>query len=420
MHIILGVTGGIAAYKAVHILRGLREAGHEVTVIPTAAALKFVGAATWEALAGHAVHTKVWDGTERTDHVALGRRADLVVVAPATADFLARFAHGRADDLLTATLLMAKAPVVLSPAMHSEMWLNVATMRNIATLEADGHHILTPATGRLAGSDSGIGRLPEPDQIIDFALGVAAASCTGGSKTPRSDDRSEFLTGRRVVISAGGTQEPIDPVRFLGNRSSGRQGVELARAARSAGARVVLVAANVHPEVARDFDGEIQTVTTADELHQRMLAHAHSADVLIMAAAVADFRPEVDAAVKIKKNGSGINLKLVENPDILADLVQRRQPGQIIVGFAAETGDQTHTPLDFGQAKALRKRADLLAINEVGASRGFGEVPNAVTVVDASGEVVDSTAGSKSEVARALIGIIDQWGKAHLTDTAHH
>lgn len=394
MRVVLGVAGGIAAYKAAHVLRLLTEAGHDVRVVPTRAALEFVGRATWEALSGHPVTPEVFDDVPEVAHVRLGRQADLVVVAPATADLLARAAHGRADDLLAATLLTATCPVLMAPAMHTEMWQHPATRANVATLRERGVHVLDPDSGRLTGADSGPGRLPEPEAIAAAALALVDAE-----GKPRTPD----LTGRTVVVSAGGTREPLDPVRFLGNRSSGRQGVALARTALARGARVTLVAANF--TVRPPAGVHVVPVETTAQLRDAVRTAAADADVVVMAAAVADFRPAVDEAHKIKKQADGAvpPLALVQNPDVLAELVTDPvRPGQVVVGFAAETGDADGDVLHHGRAKAIRKGADLLAVNAVGAGRGFGTDDNAVTVLDAAGEVVSRVEGSKDAVADGL------------------
>lgn len=400
MRILLGVSGGVAAYKAVLLLRLLREQGHAVRVVPTASALRFVGAPTFEALSGEPVTSEVFDDVEHVPHVALGQGADLVVVAPATADLLARAAAGRADDLLTTTLLTARCPVVMAPAMHTEMWEHPATVANVATLRARGVHVVEPASGRLTGSDSGPGRLPEPEDIAAVALAVARAA-----------DAPQDLAGRRVVVSAGGTREPLDPVRFLGNRSSGRQGVELARAARARGAHVTLVAANVEAPVLGPVTAgpgpavEIVGVETTAQLRDAVRDAARAADVVVMAAAVADFRPAATPDAKIKKvpGRPPAPIALVENPDVLAELAHDRlRDGQVVVGFAAETGDADGDVLAHGRAKARRKGADLLVVNAVGGGRGFGAPTNEVTVVDGAGETVAEATGTKREVADAV------------------
>ncbi|GEA80750.1 bifunctional phosphopantothenoylcysteine decarboxylase/phosphopantothenate--cysteine ligase CoaBC [Cellulomonas uda] len=390
MRIVLGVAGGIAAYKAVLLLRALREAGHEVRVVPTRAALEFVGRPTWEALSGQRVTTDVFEDVDEVAHVAIGQHADLVVVAPATADLLARAASGQADDLLTATLLVTRAPVLLAPAMHTEMWEHPATVANVATLRSRGVHVLDPASGRLTGADTGPGRLPEPDEIAAAALALV-------------DARPADLAGLHVVVSAGGTREPVDPVRYLGNRSSGRQGVALARAALARGARVTLVAANLAVPPPGGVD--VVTVGTAAQLRDAVRTAAKDADVVVMAAAVADFRPVSPADAKIKKRegAAAPTIELVETVDVLAELARDRvRPGQVVVGFAAETGDAHGSVLEHGRAKALRKGADLLAVNAVGDGLGFGTEDNEVTILDAAGRPVASARGSKDDVAHAL------------------
>ncbi|MFI6226903.1 bifunctional phosphopantothenoylcysteine decarboxylase/phosphopantothenate--cysteine ligase CoaBC [Micromonospora echinospora] len=369
--IVLGVGGGIAAYKACELLRLFTESGHRVRVVPTASALRFVGAPTWAALSGQPVADDVWTDVHEVPHVRLGQRADLVVVAPTTADLLAKAAHGLADDLLTNTLLTARCPVVLAPAMHTEMWENPATVVNVATLRARGVLVIEPAVGRLTGADSGKGRLPDPAEI--FA--VARRALRRGADAPAD------LTGRRVVVTAGGTREPLDPVRFLGNRSSGKQGYAFARAAVARGARVTLIAANVSLPDPAGVD--LVRVGTTEELRTATLAAAEAADVVVMAAAPADFRPATYAPGKIKKSedGGAPTIELVTNPDIAAEWGGRRRPGQVLVVFAAETGDAEAN----GRAKLARKRADLIVINEVGVDKVFGAETNAATVVGADG-----------------------------------
>ena len=404
MRILLGVTGGIAAYKAVLLLRLLREQGHAVRVIPTRSALEFVGAPTFEALSGEPVSTEVFDDVPGVQHVALGKGADLVIVAPATADFMARAAAGMADDLLTTTLLAASCPVVLAPAMHTEMWDHPATRANVATLRERGVHVIEPASGRLTGVDTGPGRLPEPEDIAREALSLVEPAPVEPVPGPRD------LAGRRVVVSAGGTREPIDPVRFIGNRSSGRQGVALAQAAAARGADVTLVAANLAADVtdqvlAGPRPCSVVQVESTAELRDAVRAAGADADVVVMAAAVADFRPAVTPDAKIKKvPGQGpAPIALVENPDILAELAHERlRPDQVVVGFAAETGDESGSVLEHGRTKARRKGADLIAVNAVGGGRGFGTDGNEVTILDGAGDVVGEASGSKREVADAL------------------
>src|ERR1700749_1319262 len=325
--VILGVSAGIAAYKACELLRRLTESGHRVRVIPTPDALRFVGEPTWAALSGQPVTTDVWTGVDQVPHVRLGQTADLVVVAPATADLLARASAGRGDDLLTATLLTARCPVLYAPAMHTEMWEHPATQANVALLRERGAIVLDPARGRLTGADSGAGRLPEPAEIFSAAVRLLARGTAGLGLD---------LAGRRVVVSAGGTREELDPVRFLGNWSSGRQGYAFAETAVARGAKVALVAANVSlPDPA---GSQVIRVTSARQLHEAMLAEAASADGVGMAAAVAHFPPADPKQGKIKKAASApAPIELVQNPDILAELSARRAPGQLVVGFAAET-----------------------------------------------------------------------------------
>jgi len=401
MRIVLGVAGGIAAYKAALLLRLFREAGHDVRVVPTAAALEFVGQATWEALSGQPATPHIFDDVPEVAHVRIGQTADLVVVAPATADLIARAAAGLCNDLLTATLLTARCPVLLAPAMHTEMWEHPATQANVATLRSRGVHILEPASGRLTGSDSGPGRLPEPAEIAEAALALVEEPVDGAGSESRD------LTGRHVVISAGGTREPVDPVRFLGNRSTGRQGVALARTALARGARVTLVAA--HVEVAIPAGITVVPVGTALELRAAVRRAAADADVVVMAAAVADYRPESPADHKLKKadDGAPRTIALVENPDILAELASARlRAGQVVVGFAAETGDPVASVLQHGRAKALRKGADLLVVNEVGGGRGFGSTENSVVILDAAGNVLREAAGTKDAVSELIWDLV--------------
>lgn len=393
--IVLGVAGGIAAYKAADLLRKLTEAGHDVTVVPTAAALNFVGEPTWAALSHNPVATDVWTDAHQVPHVALGRRADLVVVAPATADLLAKATHGLADDLLTNTLLTARCPVLFAPAMHTEMWEHPATAANVATLRSRGVTVLEPASGRLTGTDTGKGRLPEPAEIARIAELLLL----------RPDALPADLTGRRVVITAGGTREPLDPVRFLGNRSSGRQGYDLAVVASARGARVSLIAANV--ELPAPAGAELIPVGTAEQLRDATLTAAKDADVVVMAAAVADFRPSTQAQSKIKKSDAGpAPVELSTNPDVLAELVDARQQGElsvrVIVGFAAETGDDQADVLTHGRAKLARKGCDLLVVNEVGVGKVFGRPDNAAVILGADGSLVESPLGPKTLLAAAV------------------
>src|SRR4051794_22842919 len=364
--VVLGVSGGIAAYKACELLRRFTESGHDVTVVPTASALEFVGAPTWAALSGKPVATDVWSNVHEVPHVRIGQAADLVVVAPATADVLAKAAHGLADDLLTNTLLTARCPVVFAPAMHTEMWEHPATQANVATLRERGALVIEPAEGRLTGKDTGKGRLPEPSEIFDTCREVLARGTSGLD-----------LAGRHVVVSAGGTREYLDPVRFLGNRSSGLQGYALARAAAARGAEVTLVAANVSlPDPA---GVKVVRVETTAQLRDAVLTAATSADAVVMAAAPADYRPRSVSETKIKKaeDGTAPPLELEQNPDILAELsADRARPGSVVVGFAAETGDADRSVLELGRAKLARKGCDLLVVNDVSGGRVFGSADN--------------------------------------------
>ncbi|KGM14235.1 bifunctional phosphopantothenoylcysteine decarboxylase/phosphopantothenate--cysteine ligase CoaBC [Cellulomonas bogoriensis] len=404
MRVLLGVGGGIAAYKSAILLRLLTESGHDVRVVPTAASLEFVGRATWEALSGKPATSEVFEDVPSVEHVRLGKTADLVVVAPATADLLARAATGRADDLLTAALLTARCPVLMAPAMHTEMWEHPATRENVATLRSRGVTVLDPAHGRLTGADTGPGRLPEPEDIASAALALLDPP----EPAPRVS-RGGDLDGRVVVVSAGGTREPLDPVRFIGNRSTGMQGIALARAAHERGAQVVLVAANVPAARQEEAPGlSVLDVETTAELRAAVREHARAADVVVMAAAVADFRPTSVAAHKIKREGvSEQTVTLTANPDVLAELARDRlRAGQVVVGFAAETGDVTTSVLEHGRAKARRKGADLLAVNEVGDGKGFGTPDNAVTFLDRDGREVGAADGTKVAVAHALWDVV--------------
>lgn len=401
MRIVLGVGGGIAAYKVASLLRLFTEAGHKVTVIPTEAATRFVGVATWEALSGNPVSNSVFDDVEKVNHVRLGHEADLIVVAPATADLLAKAATGQAGDLLTNTLLMAHGPVLFAPAMHTEMWQHAATQANVETLRSRGVTVLEPASGRLTGADSGPGRLPEPEAIFAAAMALA-----GTESSPVQGSQSGVLAGRVVTISAGGTREALDPVRFLGNRSSGKQGAALAAAALSAGATVRFLAA--HMDVEPPAGVELVRVESALELREAALKAAADSDVVIMAAAVADFRPAEVSDTKIKKvDGEDAPLvHLVRNPDILHELVERRNAEggkQLIVGFAAETGDAQGDVLEHATAKLKRKGCDLLVVNHVGIGRVFGQDDNSVVILSGHGAEPESAAGSKADVAAAVI-----------------
>ncbi|WP_405707546.1 bifunctional phosphopantothenoylcysteine decarboxylase/phosphopantothenate--cysteine ligase CoaBC [Streptomyces xanthophaeus] len=386
--VVLGVSGGIAAYKACELLRRLTESGHEVRVVPTAASLNFVGEATWAALSGNPASTEVWETVHEVPHVRIGQSADLVVVAPATADMLAKAAHGLADDLLTNTLLTARCPVVFAPAMHTEMWEHPATQENVATLRRRGAVVIEPAVGRLTGKDTGKGRLPDPEGIFEVCRGVLAR----GTAEPD-------LVGRHVVISAGGTREPLDPVRFLGNRSSGKQGYALARTAVARGARVTLVAADT--ALADPAGVDLVRVGTAVQLRAAVLEAARDADAVVMAAAVADFRPAEYASGKIKKKDGQepAPVALVRNPDVLAEVsADRAREGQVVVGFAAETDDV----LANGRAKLLRKGCDLLVVNEVGEAKTFGSEENEAVILSSDGAEVQVPHGPKEALAEVI------------------
>lgn len=389
--VVVGITGGIAAYKAVGVARALVRAGHDVHVVATEGALRFVGRPTLEAISRNPVHTDLYEGVAEVRHVALGQRADLIVIAPATAHTIASLAAGLAGDLLGTTVLASAAPLVIAPAMHTEMWEHPATVANIATLRSRGVTIVGPGSGALTGEDVGPGRMSEPEEIVERALAVVGPY---------------DLAGRRIVVSAGGTREPLDPVRFLGNRSSGRQGVALAAAAAARGASVSLVAA--HLEVPAPAGVDVITVGTAAELEAAMDEHSAEADTVIMAAAVADFRPATVAAGKIKKtdDGAGLRLDLERTPDILAGLAARRRPGQRIVGFAAETEPDDDALLRIAAAKARRKGVDLLVVNRVGWSEGFGTPTNAVMLLDGEGSLVGRAEGDKASVAHRILDLL--------------
>lgn len=406
--IVVGVAGGIAAYKACHLVRELKEYGDEVRVVPTAAALNFVGAATFEALSGNPVSTTVFDAVEEVQHVRVGQEAEAIVVAPATADLMARVAAGRADDLLTATILVATCPVILAPAMHTEMWHNPATRANVATLRERGIIVMEPAHGRLTGKDSGPGRLPEPGQIAELVRTVL------DGQVPRYS-----WNGKKVLITAGGTQENIDPVRYVGNRSSGRQGYALAEIAAQRGAEVTLIVGNVD-ELPTPSGARVLPVVSTADLAAAVAQHAPEMDLVIMAAAVADFRPDTEAASKMKKGrneDSLQTLQMVENPDILRTLVVDRESGKlpastVIIGFAAETGDSGNSALDLAVAKLGRKGCDLLMCNEVGVGKVFGEKRNrgwllARTEDPAEPTVVEIADGSKHVVAAQILAAVD-------------
>ena len=396
--VVLGVGGGIAAYKACLLLRLLSEAGHEVHVVPTRAALEFVGRPTWEALSGHPVHTEVFDDVASVEHVRLAERADIVVVAPTTADLMARIARGHADDLLTTTILATSAPVLLAPAMHTGMWHNAATVDNVATLRRHGIVVKDPASGRLTGRDSGPGRLPDPDEIAEFVdLLITAPECAAAMA-------QQDFAGRRVVVSLGGTREAIDPVRYLGNSSSGRMGRAIAQVAAARGADVHVVAA--HADVAMPSDVQITRIDSTEDLAEVMNDLARQADVVIQAVA-ADFAP-VAADTKIKKyegddaTGTTMSLKLHQTPDVLARICSQSVQNRVVVGFAAETAPDRDQFLQLAQAKLARKGCDLVVVNDVSGGKVFGKVGTDVTMVHQQGPGRRIT-GSKSQAAVAIL-----------------
>ncbi len=397
LNVVVGIAGGIAAYKAVNVVRALVLQGHSVHVVATDAALRFVGRPTLEAISRNEVNTDLYEGVAEVRHVALGQAADLIVIAPATANTIAKISAGLADDLLGNTILASTAPLVIAPAMHTEMWQNPATVENIATLRRRGVVVVGPAVGQLTGKDSGPGRMEEPDVIVEAALAAYATAKRGASGD---------LAGRRVVVSAGGTREPLDPVRFLGNRSSGKQGVAIAAAAAARGAAVTLVAA--HLEVAAPDGVSLVETGTVLELEAAMTDAAASADIVVMAAAVADYRPDQVRDAKIKKDQQGetLELVLVKNPDVLAGLAAARRDGQVIVGFAAETEADRDALLAIGRDKIARKGADLLVINRVGWAQGFATDGNDVVVVNRSGDIVSEASGSKTSVADRILDAI--------------
>lgn len=403
-NIVVGVCGGIAAYKACHLIRNFTEAGDNVRVVPTQAALNFVGAATFEALSGNPVSTTVFDAVDEVQHVRVGQEADALVIAPATADAIARLVAGRADDLLMATALVATCPVIVVPAMHAEMWLNPATQDNVATLRRRGITVMEPAHGRLTGKDTGPGRLPDAEQIAELV------------RTELAGYRSQHdWVGKKVVISAGGTQEDMDPVRYIGNRSSGRQGFALAEIASQRGAEVVLVAGNTE-QLPAPFGARVRNIGSTVELETAMQEEAADADIVIMAAAVSDYRPAKAATSKMKKGQADEELsriELVENPDILRGLVDAREAGKlkddvVIVGFAAETGDENGDALDYAKQKFVRKGCDVLMANEVGKGKVFGQKSNEGWILrkDVEPQVVES--GSKQVVAAQILAAVNE------------
>ncbi len=391
--VVLGVSAGIAAYKAVEVCRRLVDAGVHVAPVLTERATHFVGKTTFDALGSEAAQVSLWDEDSVIPHTRLGQRADLVVVAPATADLLARYAGGFADDLLTATLVATTAPVVVCPAMHTEMWEHPAVQHNLSVLRRRGVTIVPPEEGRLAGGDSGAGRLADPSVIVETVLGLLGAAPTD----PVASSAAADLTGTRVLISAGGTREPIDPVRFITNRSSGKQGHALAAAARRRGAEVVLVTTSQQPVA---LGVVVERVETAAEMEAVMLDHATGAAVVIMAAAVADFRPKVATEAKLHKADGVPDLVLEATPDILAELGRLRRPGQVLVGFAAETEDLAAR----AEAKLRAKGVDLMVANDVSAPGvGFDHDTNEVTIFGTDGSAAPVALRTKDAVADAIL-----------------
>jgi phosphopantothenoylcysteine decarboxylase/phosphopantothenate--cysteine ligase len=396
MQIVIGITGGIAAYKATGLIRLFTEAGHQVKVVPTPNALRFVGAATLEALSHNSVDPDLYSDVADVKHVAIGQSADLIVIAPATANFLAKTAAGIADDLLGNTLLVSTAPVLIAPAMHTEMWLNPATQDNVETLRARGYQILQPAEGRLTGDDSGIGRLPEPQEIFDAAISLVG---------------SRDLHGKRILITAGGTREAIDPVRFIGNNSSGKQGTAIASAAAARGASVTLIGANIPPIKSEGI--QFVSVTTATELDHEINQRISSSDILIQAAAVSDFKVKAPSKTKLKRSvlGDVITLELVANPDILAEAVSRIRSEAlacIVVGFAAETVKDAGELSQLAKSKLKSKGCDILVANDVSAGKVFGSDKNNVLILSKQG-TQESVTGSKTLVANAILDILTEY-----------
>jgi phosphopantothenoylcysteine decarboxylase/phosphopantothenate--cysteine ligase len=381
--VILGVSAGIAAYKSCELLRRLQDCGFSVTVIPTESSLNFVGKATWEALSGRAVATSVWENAASVSHVSIAELSDLIIVAPATADVIARIAHGRADDLLTTTVLASAAPKLLVPAMHPHMWLNPATQANVETLRERGMLVLDPEIGRLTGKDSGIGRFPETSTIL-----AAVQDLT---------DSTPALLGKRVIISTGGTREVIDPVRFIGNHSSGRQGLAIAYEALKAGADVTVIAGETDPF---DLPGaKVIKVESAADMLKVIEQNFVDADVLIMAAAVADFRVDQSSPVKFKKEELS-QITLVSNPDILATMGAKKRSNQVVVGFAAETSDDIES---LGVKKLQAKGADLLFVNDVSGGAVFGQETTSGLLLGMDIATRSFTSVSKYEVAREIV-----------------
>ncbi len=408
--VVVGVGAGIAAYKAAILVRALIRADVKVHVVPTPRSLDFVGRTTWEGLSGQPVLTGVAD-LPGADHVELARVAQLIVIAPATADLIARLRSGVADDLLTTSVLAAHCPILIAPAMHSNMWTNPATQDNVRVLKERGVHVLDPDTGALGSGDSGIGRLVDPEVIAEKALALLGEGQAAGSlEALAKAEEKRPLAGARILITAGGTREPIDPVRFIGNRSSGRQGIEIAKSAFVAGAQVTLLASNIESEMLSELDSRIEVVPahSSSDVEEAVMSRLKDCDVLVMAAAIADFKPGVAREDKIKKDPDSTDapiLHLVRTTDILRSVCVSKDRPKVVLGFAAETGSPQDV-LKLGTEKALRKGADLLAVNRVGGGAGFGEVDNEVWLLDSAGVMLESAKGSKSRVAQALVSAI--------------
>lgn len=389
--LVLGVGAGIAAYKSADLLRRLQDRGFLVTVVPTPNSLNFVGKATWEALSGRKAQSELWENVSDVPHVSLGDKANLVLVAPATADLIARIAHGRADDLLTNTILSTTAPIVIVPAMHPKMWLNPATVKNVQTLRDRGVFVMDPAIGRLTGSDSGVGRFPDSSAIIDFV--------------EESYGYCADLLGAKVLVTAGGTREAIDPVRFIGNRSSGKQGWAIANQAAMRGAQVTLV---LGPNSLPKIEGiETVEIESAAEMRDEILTRFDDIDVLVMSAAVADARPVSVSDEKIKKEKLG-SLVLEENPDLLAEFAAKKRANQVIAGFAAETESSHEALVSAARSKLARKGADLIYVNDVSSGKVFGSDMTSGAIITREGEVIPVEQVSKEMLADTLLDQIKE------------
>lgn len=394
--IVVGVGAGIAAYKATHVVRALVKANFDVWVVPTPASLKMIGEVTWQAISGNPVYTQVDSPVSGVGHIELAREASAIVVVPATADLLARITHGIANDMLTNVILAADCPLLLAPAMHTNMWENPATRKNVQTLQARGARFIGPVAGELSSGDRGLGRLAPEEDIYAEVLSVLS---TGKWQ------------GKKVMVSAGGTREPLDPVRFLGNRSSGRFGVEIARQFAWQGAQVTLLAANIEPTLLESLPGGVEVVATpsAGKMRQAALDYFPHMQVAVMAAAVADYQPVDFQSEKIKKvpNQQEFSLRLRSTADILADLARKKHSDQLVAGFAAETGSWEQV-LQLGKEKARRKGADIIFINQVGTETGFGDIATRVCAVDGEGSEIGQFSGNKTQVATQIVTLVRQ------------